>query len=58
MLRGGVRDGLAGLQVCMLTAFFNTFIRQGRLWEMQHGEELRHESFETSTLPSVDRKAA
>ncbi|MCH2400587.1 MAG: glycosyltransferase family 2 protein [Pirellulales bacterium] len=58
VLRGGFRDGLAGLQICMLTAFFNTFIRQGRLWEMQHGEELRHESFETSTLPSVDRKAA
>ena len=58
VLRGGFRDGLAGLQVCMLTAFFNTFIRQGRLWEMQHGEDSRHRSDETSTLPSADRRAA
>jgi glycosyltransferase involved in cell wall biosynthesis len=36
-LRLGFLDGLAGIQVCMLTAFFNTFIRQGRLWEMEHG---------------------
>lgn len=36
VLRRGFLDGLAGLQVCMLTAFFNTFIKQGRLWEMEH----------------------
>ncbi len=35
-LRLGFLDGLAGLQVCMLTAFFNTFVKQARLWEMQH----------------------
>ena len=36
VLRLGFLDGLAGLQVCMLTAFFNTFVKQARLWEMQH----------------------
>ena len=58
LLRGGFRDGLAGLQVCMLTAFFNTFIRQGRLWEMQHGKDLRQQSTESSALSLADRKAA
>jgi len=36
VLRLGLLDGLAGLQVCMLTAFYNTFVKQGRLWEMEH----------------------
>ena len=58
MLRGGFRDGLAGLQVCMLTAFFNTFIRQGRLWEMQHGETSRRESDSKKERPSSMRPAA
>jgi glycosyltransferase involved in cell wall biosynthesis len=35
-LRLGFLDGLPGLQVCMLTAFFNTFVRQARLWELEH----------------------
>jgi len=35
VIRLGFLDGLPGLQVCMLTAFFNTFIKQGRLWEME-----------------------
>jgi glycosyltransferase involved in cell wall biosynthesis len=34
VLRGGFLDGLAGLQVCMLMAFFNTFMKQGKLWQM------------------------
>jgi glycosyltransferase involved in cell wall biosynthesis len=34
VIRGGFLDGLPGLQVCMLTAFFNTFMKQARLWEM------------------------
>ena len=34
-LRRGFLDGLPGLQLCMLTAFFNSFIKQGRLWEME-----------------------
>lgn len=35
ILRLGFLDGLPGLQVCMLTAFYNTFVKQGRLWEME-----------------------
>lgn len=35
VLRLGFLDGLMGLQVCMLTAFFNTFVRQARLLEME-----------------------
>lgn len=36
LLRRGFLDGLPGLQVCMLQSFFVTFVKQGRLWEMQH----------------------
>ncbi len=36
IFRRGFRDGMAGLQICMLTAFFNTFVKQARLWEMQY----------------------
>lgn len=35
-LRLGALDGLPGLQVCMLTAYFNTFVKQARLWEREH----------------------
>jgi (heptosyl)LPS beta-1,4-glucosyltransferase len=34
-LKLGFVDGLPGLQVCLLTAFYNTFIKQARLWEME-----------------------
>ncbi len=34
-VRLGFLDGLPGLQLCMLTAFFYTFVKQARLWEMQ-----------------------
>lgn len=36
VLRRGFLDGLAGVQVCMLQSFFVSFVKQGRLWEMQH----------------------
>ena len=36
-LRGGFRDGLPGLQVCMLMAYYNTFLKQAKLWEMTNG---------------------
>ena len=52
VLRLGFLDGLAGLQVCMLTAYFNTFVRQGRLWEMEHGQQQPDPEIEPS------RKAA
>ncbi|QDU95845.1 glycosyltransferase family 2 protein [Lignipirellula cremea] len=37
ILRGGFLDGRAGIQVCMLQAFFVTFVKQARLWEREHG---------------------
>lgn len=40
LIRGGFLDGLPGLQVCMLTAFFNTFVKQARLWEFNQQDDL------------------
>jgi glycosyltransferase involved in cell wall biosynthesis len=36
VLRLGFLDGLVGLQICMLQAFFVTFVKQARLWELSH----------------------
>jgi glycosyltransferase involved in cell wall biosynthesis len=36
VLRRGFLDGLAGIQVCMLQSFFVSFVKQGRLWELEH----------------------
>jgi glycosyltransferase involved in cell wall biosynthesis len=36
VVRLGFLDGLVGIQVCMLTAFVNTFVRQARMWEIEH----------------------
>jgi glycosyltransferase involved in cell wall biosynthesis len=36
VLRLGFLDGLLGIQMCMMMAFVNTFLRQARLWEMEH----------------------
>jgi glycosyltransferase involved in cell wall biosynthesis len=38
LLKRGFLDGLAGIQVCMLQAFFVSFVKQGRLWEMEHAK--------------------
>jgi len=35
-IKGGFLDGLAGLQICMLQSFFVSFVKQARLWEMEH----------------------
>jgi glycosyltransferase involved in cell wall biosynthesis len=32
----GFLDGLPGLQLCMLKTFVLSFLKQGRLWEMEH----------------------
>jgi len=37
VLRLGFLDGWVGFQVCMLIAFYS-FLKQGRLWELQHGK--------------------
>jgi glycosyltransferase involved in cell wall biosynthesis len=34
ILKGGFLDGAAGIQVCMLMAFFYSFAKRARLWEM------------------------
>jgi glycosyltransferase involved in cell wall biosynthesis len=39
VLKLGFLDGLAGIQVCMLQAFFVSFVKQGRLWEMRHAKK-------------------
>lgn len=36
VLRGGFLDGLVGIQVCILLAFFYSFTKQARLWEMEY----------------------
>ncbi len=38
LARRGFLDGAVGLQTCMLQAFFVTFVKQGRLWELEHGQ--------------------
>jgi len=35
LVEGGFRDGLPGLQVCMLHGFYS-FMKQARLWELYH----------------------
>lgn len=35
-LRLGFLDGLVGIQLCIMLAFVNTFLRQARLWEFEH----------------------
>lgn len=36
VLRFGFLDGAMGIQMCMLQAFFISFSKQARLWEMEH----------------------
>jgi (heptosyl)LPS beta-1,4-glucosyltransferase len=52
VLRGGFLDGRVGIQVCVLGAFFNTFVKQARLWEK---EELAART-ESSAVPAPVRK--
>jgi glycosyltransferase involved in cell wall biosynthesis len=40
LARGGFLDGAVGLQACMLQAFFVTFVKQGRLWELELGDNV------------------
>lgn len=35
LIRRGFLDGLPGLQVCILISFFNTFLKQAKLWQME-----------------------
>lgn len=55
VLRLGFLDGLVGLQICMLQAFFVTFVKQARLWELGHALPQPREA-EAEAAPS--RRAA
>ena len=35
IIRRGFLDGLPGLQVCIIMSFFNTFMKQAKLWQME-----------------------
>jgi glycosyltransferase involved in cell wall biosynthesis len=37
-IRLGILDGMAGLQICLLQSFFVSFVKQARLWEMEHAQ--------------------
>jgi len=39
LLKGGFLDGAVGIQVCMLMAFFYSFTKRARLWEMQRVQQ-------------------
>jgi glycosyltransferase involved in cell wall biosynthesis len=43
VIRGGFLDGLVGFQVCALTGFYS-FMKQARLWQLQHGRTRGHMS--------------
>jgi hypothetical protein len=38
ILRRGFLDGMPGIQSCILQSFFVTFVKQARLWEMEHAK--------------------
>ena len=56
VLRLGFLDGLVGLQICMLQAFFVTFVKQARLWELSHALPQPRE--EPPVAPIQTRRAA
>ena len=64
VLRAGFLDGMAGLVVCMLSAFY-TFLKCAKLWELEHGRphfERESQRFDPASdrIPSPfgDRKKA
>jgi glycosyltransferase involved in cell wall biosynthesis len=59
VLRLGFLDGMAGMHVCMFTAFYS-FLKRAKLWEMRHARqqpdpeaEFSAGSAETETVPFV-----
>ncbi len=54
VIKGGFLDGYAGLQVCMLTAFYS-FTKQARLWALTHG--LERPDPEAERQQTLDRAA-
>lgn len=62
IIRRGFLDGLPGLQICMLQSFFVTFVKQARLWEMEHAAQQPSVMVDTlpipQPLPQGSRRAA
>ncbi len=58
VVRLGFLDGLPGLQVCMLTAYFNTFVKQARLWEREHALSVSAVDQEDAENRAAKRRAA
>lgn len=59
ILRGGFLDGLPGIQICMLQAFFVTFVKQARLWETEHAlPQPDPEAENTAKKTASDKQAA
>jgi glycosyltransferase involved in cell wall biosynthesis len=52
--RGGFLDKAIGLHTCMLQAFFVTFVKQARLWELEHGRAVSDDTF-ADVLPFTAR---
>lgn len=55
--RRGFLDGAIGVQTCMLQAFFVTFVKQGRLWEWEHGRVPTDEAIDLLPMPAARRRA-
>lgn len=54
ILKGGFLDGAPGIQVCMLMAFFYSFSKRARLWEMwQVAEPERPRQAAVSKVPDA-----
>lgn len=56
ILRRGFLDGMVGIQSCLLQSFFVSFVKQARLWEMEHAK-LKPDP-ETVHQPTTSRVAA
>lgn len=54
VVRRGFLDGLAGIQICMCQAFFVTFVKQARLWQMEHAlSQSDHEAMFPAPSPTA-----
>lgn len=56
ILRRGFLDGMIGIQSCIMQSFFVTFVKQARLWEMEHART--QPDPEAERQPQATRSAA
>jgi glycosyltransferase involved in cell wall biosynthesis len=57
LARGGFLDGAIGLQTSMLQAFFVTFVKQGRLWELEHCRSVLNAAADILPISASGRSA-